>query len=63
MKRNKVSDSWEVSHKEPLYSLPIEERHLLDTADNMELITKEVHRAMYIICGDAYYQFLPAEFR
>lgn len=62
-KGNNVPEGFEVSHKQPLYTKPIEERHTLDTMRNMELIPKDEHRLLHMFCGDTYHDWLPTNYR
>ena len=62
-KGTKVPEEYEVSHKVPLYTKPISQRHLLDVEENMELMLKELHRNSHKFCGSTYHLFNPAKYK
>jgi hypothetical protein len=55
----KVPPGLEVSHEEPLYTRPPEERAGLDTAGNMKSQPTPEHRARHKVGGDQYEQYGP----
>ena len=62
-KGKKVPSGYEVSHIVPLYTKIVSERHLLDIKENMELISKELHRNSHKFCGSTYHLFNPAKYK
>ncbi len=52
-----VPPGYQVSHEEPLYTVPKADRCELDVADNMKTQPKKVHRARQKRCGDQYHAF------
>ncbi len=55
----RVPPGHEVSHEEPLYTVPPSQRAELDVAPNMNTIPKGEHRRRHQACGDQYHQFGP----
>ena len=53
----KVPKGYEVSHEEPLYTMPNSERCKLDTADNMKTQPKPKHRERHDQCGDQFHDY------
>lgn len=58
-----LDKGYEVSHIVPLYTKIVSERHLLDIKENMELISKELHRNSHKFCGSTYHLFIPAKYK
>lgn len=54
---NLVPDGYEVSHEEPLYTLPRAIRCTLDYAENMKTQRKSVHRKRHKQCGNQFHTF------
>ena len=52
-----VPPGYEVSHEEPLYTVPHEERCELDKEDNMKTQPKGKHRARHKRSGQQYHDF------
>jgi hypothetical protein len=52
-----VPPGYEVSHEEPLYTKPKEERCELDVADNMKTQPKPEHKARHKRSGDQYHDY------
>lgn len=53
----RVPPGWEVSHEEPLYTLPRAERCTLDAATNMKTQPRSVHRKRHEKCGDQFHEY------
>ncbi len=52
-----VPRGYQVSHEEPLYTVPKSERCELDVADNMLTQPTKKHRKRHRKCGDQYHDF------
>jgi hypothetical protein len=56
-KGDNVPPGYQVSHEEPLYTVPKSDRCELDVADNMKTQPTKTHRARHKRCGDQYHAF------
>jgi hypothetical protein len=52
-----VPAGYQVSHEEPLYTVPKSQRCELDVADNMMTQKTTTHRARHKRCGDQYHDY------
>jgi hypothetical protein len=59
----KVPKGHEVSHEEPLYTKPVQDRGELDVADNMKTQRKSEHRQRHKACGDQYHLYPPSSYK
>jgi hypothetical protein len=54
---NNVPPGYEVSHEEPLYTVPKAERCELDVADNLKTQKRATHRARHKRCGQQFHDY------
>lgn len=59
---HRVPPGYEVSHEEPLYTLPRDERCTLDEPGNMKTQPRRVHRKRHRKCGDQFHTFKRSDY-